>query len=99
VPVAFNFIKRPEVIISFVGTAVDLVGWEDMSESLSSENYDELASSVRTTPTPWTSPVSSMTSSSAAEAGHTTPIKNCNENPISVYYHSNLFSEDYAMLF
>ena len=49
---AFNFIKRPEVITSFVGTAVDLVGWEDMSESLSSENYDELASSAKTTPTP-----------------------------------------------
>ena len=49
---SLNIIKRPEVITSFVGTAVDPVGWEDMSESLSSKNYDELASSVRTTPTP-----------------------------------------------
>jgi hypothetical protein len=40
-----------------------------------------------------------MNFSSAAEAGPTTPSKNCNENPISVYYHRNLFSEDYAMHF
>jgi hypothetical protein len=48
---AFNIIKRPEVITRFVGTAVDQVGWEDMSKSLSSKN-DDLASSARTTPTP-----------------------------------------------
>ena len=38
---AFNIIERPDMITSIVGTALDPVGREDSSKSLTSVNYDE----------------------------------------------------------
>ena len=40
-PVAFDNIEKTDMITIFVGAAVDQVGREDRSESLTSENYDE----------------------------------------------------------